>query len=148
MNRRHPPRSSTGSQKMATTAAGKENRPSTTGPNSSPVIEPGDCMDRNTIICEMLEDYLGIHNRAVSEIKKQVTDPLKQVEALSKLSQALDRTFRALDKVTPELSPLAIARQVLEQQVTFVKERFPNHAPALLEVLRPFGRELAQTFGK
>ena len=120
------------------------------GDRSSPArsSSPEACVDWNTVACGLLEDYLGIHHKAVEEIKNQVNDPMKQVEALSKLSQALDRTFRSLYKASPDHAPLTVAREVLALQVTFVKERFPNHAPALLEILAPFGRELAKNFGK
>lgn len=92
----------------------------------------------------LLADYLQSHQEAVTAIKAQVTDPLQRVEALSKLSTAMDRTFRALDRgtTTPELPPLVVARTVLARQSEFIKQRFPRHLPAFLEILEPFGQEL------
>lgn len=90
----------------------------------------------------LLTEYLQSHQEAMVAIKAEVTDPLQRVEALSKLSLALDRTFRALDRGETSLSPLLIARLVLERQAEFIKLRFPNHLPAFLEILEPFGQIL------
>ena len=90
----------------------------------------------------LLADYLQSHQEALIAIKSQVTEPLQRVEALSKLSTAMDRTFRALDRGTPEHPPLTIARMVLERQSEFIKNSFPNHLPAFLEILKPFEQAL------
>ena len=90
----------------------------------------------------LLTEYLQSHQEAMVAIKAEVTDPLQRVEALSKLSLALDRTFRALDRGGAEASPLLIARLVLERQAEFIKQRFPGHLPAFLEILEPFGQAL------
>ena len=90
----------------------------------------------------LLTEYLQSHQEAMQAIQSQVTDPLQRVEALSKLSMALDRTFRALDRGGTNASPLLIARIVLERQAEFIKQRFPGHLPAFLEILEPFGQAL------
>ncbi len=90
----------------------------------------------------LLTDYLQAHQEAMVAIKSDVSDPLQRVEALSKLSLALDRTFRALDRGGAEHSPLLIARLVLERQAEFIKQRFPSHLPAFLDILEPFGQML------
>lgn len=91
---------------------------------------------------ELLADYMASHQEAVATIKDEVTDPRQRAEALSKLSLAMDRTFRALDRGTPEHTPLAIAQMVLERQSDFIKQNFPDHLPAFLEILKPFGQAL------
>ncbi len=90
----------------------------------------------------LLTAYLQSHQEAMEAIQGQVTDPLQRVEALSKLSLALDRTFRALDRGGAEVSPLLVARTVLDRQAEFIKLRFPNHLSAFLEILEPFGQAL------
>lgn len=90
----------------------------------------------------LLIEYLQAHQEAMLAIQSQITDPLQRVEALSKLSMALDRTFRALDRGGAAASPLLVARIVLERQAEFIKQRFPGHLPAFLEILEPFGQSL------
>ncbi len=104
--------------------------------------------NRDSLSEALLEDYLESHKEAVEAIKTQITDPFQRVDALCKLSQALDRTFRSLDKTNPEHAPLRVAQTVLQHQADFIKHRFPNHLPAFLEILEPFGREIAQSLGK
>ncbi|MBF0371397.1 MAG: DUF1804 family protein [Magnetococcales bacterium] len=100
---------------------------------------------RDYLVERLLEDYLQLHLEAVEAVQDQVEDPLGRVDALARLSQALDRTLRSLGRASPELSRLAVAKAILEKQAEFVKLRFPNHMPAFLEVLEPFGDELAQS---
>ncbi|MEO5340636.1 MAG: DUF1804 family protein [Magnetococcus sp. MYC-9] len=95
----------------------------------------------------LLHAYLQAHQEAMLAIQAQVTDPLQRVEALSKLSLALDRTFRALDRGDTTPSPLWVARMVLERQAEFIKQRFPNHLSAFLEILEPFGQTLLHEEG-
>ena len=90
----------------------------------------------------LLTEYLEAHQEAMVAIQTQVTDPLQRVEALSKLSLALDRTFRALDRGGTETAPLLVARIVLDRQAEFIKQRFPGHLSAFLEILEPFGQAL------
>ena len=111
-------------------------------PPSVPVISPAG--KRETLALALLEDYLQVHQEAVAAIKADVSDPMARVDALSRLSQALDRTLRSLDKASPVTSRLEVAKRVLERQAAFVNDRFPDHLPAFLEVLEPFGQELAE----
>ncbi|MBF0448918.1 MAG: DUF1804 family protein [Magnetococcales bacterium] len=94
----------------------------------------------------LLGEFLLLHTEAMASVKAEVQDSIKQVEALTRLSQALDRTVNALVKATPPPPYLAIARDVLQKQVAFVESRFPQHAPALLVILEPFGEELIKTY--
>lgn len=100
--------------------------------------------DRATLVSTLLEDYLALHLEAMAALKQKDDDPLKRVEAISRLSQALDRTLRALNKASPELSRLTIAHEFLDRQGQFIKEHFPQHLPAFLEILDPFGMDLAR----
>ncbi|HWQ10018.1 MAG TPA: DUF1804 family protein, partial [Holophaga sp.] len=72
---------------------------------------------------------------------------LDKAEALSRLSDAYVKTMRCLQKSSPELSRLAVASEVLQHLARFVRERHPQHAGALLQVLEPFGEELVKLYG-
>ncbi|MEO5346411.1 MAG: DUF1804 family protein [Magnetococcus sp. YQC-9] len=103
---------------------------------------------REQLVSALLEDYLDLHKEALAEVKSGVVKPLERVDALSRLSQALDRTLRALGKASPELSRLAIAKWVLERQAEFVKQHYPHHLAAFVEILEPFGDELVRESGR
>lgn len=101
---------------------------------------------RDALIATLLEDYLRIHLDAVAAVKNKPNgeDPVKQVELLARLSLALDRTLRALGKASPRLSRLAVAKEVLERQAEFIKQRFPQHLVVFIEILEPFAREFGR----
>ncbi|MBF0125699.1 MAG: DUF1804 family protein [Magnetococcales bacterium] len=104
---------------------------------------------RESLVGDLLEDYLALHRDAVEAVKREeVMTPLQRVDALSRLSQALDRTLRALGKASPDLSRLAVARWVLGRQAEFVKTRFPDHLSLFVEILEPFSEELLREIGK
>uniref|UniRef100_UPI00106BBFDF DUF1804 family protein n=1 Tax=Pseudomonas aeruginosa TaxID=287 RepID=UPI00106BBFDF len=50
-------------------------------------------------------------------------------------------------RVLPETSALATAMEVLQRLASFIRERFPQHAPAFAEVLEPFGEVIAKELG-
>ncbi|WP_130470049.1 DUF1804 family protein [Candidatus Magnetaquicoccus inordinatus] len=91
---------------------------------------------------ELWKEYLQAHRQAMTSLLQEGGDPLQRVESLAKLSLALDRTYRALEQGNDAISPLQIARQLLERQAVFIQDHFPRHLPAFLEILEPFGQSL------
>jgi hypothetical protein len=73
--------------------------------------------------------------------------PLERAEAMSRLADAYTKTIRAITKSAPELNRLAVASEVLQLLAKFVRDRFPAHAVAFMEVLEPFGEELVKVYG-
>lgn len=98
----------------------------------------------------ILEDYLLLHQFTIEKLK-QDTDPkvtaLQRAEALSRLADAFTKTMNAVRKSSPSLNNLAVANEVLQRQAAFIKARFPQHAEVFLEILEPFGEELAKSYG-
>lgn len=104
--------------------------------------------EREALVAELLEDTLRLHVEAVASLASSEADPLMRVELLAKLSQALDRTLRALGKASPELSRLAVAKEVLERMALFVQEHFPRHLTVFVEILEPFAAALVAEEGR
>lgn len=73
--------------------------------------------------------------------------PEKKVQMLASLADAFNKTVSASKRVLPETSQLATALEVVQQMAGFIRERYPKHAPAFVEVLEPFGEELAKAYG-
>ncbi|MBF0184291.1 MAG: DUF1804 family protein [Magnetococcales bacterium] len=111
-------------------------------PQDSQTIHPSDSWQH--LAQTLWQEYLQAHRQAMTALLQEVVDPLQRVETLAKLSLALDRTFRALEQGQPAISPLSIARQVLERQAEFIQRRYPSHLTAFLEILEPFGQALLQ----
>ena len=71
----------------------------------------------------------------------------KKVQMLASLADSFNKTVAASRKVLPETSQLATAMEVVQKMATFIREKYPKHAQAFVEVLEPFGEELAKTYG-
>jgi hypothetical protein len=99
------------------------------------------------LTAELLEDFALLFQSTVEQIKDAEVDPLKKAEAISRLSDAYTKTMRAAAKGAPEIGRLAIALEVLDALAKFVRAHHPEHAEALIEVLEPFGQELAGNYG-
>lgn len=95
------------------------------------------------LAANVLEQFVYLFQATLTELKDN--DELKapqKVEALSKLADAYGKTTAAMRRANPNLSKLSIAMEVLDLLAQFVRKRAPQAAPALLEVLEPFGAEL------
>ncbi|WP_215782027.1 DUF1804 family protein [Paludibacterium sp. B53371] len=71
----------------------------------------------------------------------------KKVQMLASLADSFNKTVAASRRVLPETSQLATAMEVVQKLAGFIREKYPKHAQAFVEVLEPFGEELAKTYG-
>lgn len=99
------------------------------------------------ITTELLEDFAVLFQVTVEQIKDADVNPLSKAEAISRLSDAYTKTMRAATKGAPEIGRLAMALEVLDKLGKFVQSDFPQHADALIEVLEPFGKQVASNYG-
>src|SRR3546814_725803 len=96
----------------------------------------------------ILDDYLTLHQATIEDVKAAAEiDPLKKAEVLSRLADAFTKTMSAVAKASPDLGRLAVATELLQDLAAFVREHFPDHAHALVEVLEPFAAEAARKYG-
>ena len=73
--------------------------------------------------------------------------PQVKVDMLASLANAYNKLITASKRMMPETDKLAVATDVVKRLAEFTRTRHPEHAPALLEVLEPFGDELAKSYG-
>ena len=73
--------------------------------------------------------------------------PEVKVQMLASLADSFNKTVSASRRVLPETSQLATAMEVVQNFAKFVRERYPQHAAAFVEILEPFGAELAKNYG-
>lgn len=71
----------------------------------------------------------------------------KKVQMLASLADSFNKTVAASRRVLPETSQLATAMEVVQKLAGFIREKYPKHAQAFVEVLEPFGEELAKAYG-
>lgn len=83
--------------------------------------------------------------KAVTEDKSISAE--KRAELVSRLADSLTKTTRSVGATNPALQRLAFANDLIRQQVDFARERFPQHVPALLEMMEAFGEHLGLVYG-
>lgn len=70
-----------------------------------------------------------------------------KVQMLASLADSFNKTVSASKRVLPETSQLATAMEVVQKMAGFVRDKYPKHAQAFVEVLEPFSGELAKLYG-
>jgi Protein of unknown function (DUF1804) len=98
----------------------------------------------------LLEDYLLQHQatmKMLKEDKDKKLSALQRAEILASMSDSFNKTMASFKRLSPELNRQAIALDALQRLAAFAQKRFPAHVPALLELLEPFGEELAVAYG-
>lgn len=96
----------------------------------------------------LLEDYLVQHQAIMDQLRADKDTPaIDKARALSMLSDSLTKTLASMKRVMPEVNRHAIALDTLQRVATFTQQRFPQHVTALIELLEPFGEELARAYG-
>jgi hypothetical protein len=97
---------------------------------------------------KILQDYLLQHEAVLKDLRDdKELKAMERVDSLTRLADAFAKTMNAVSRATPQMNRLATASEVVQVLSRFVTEEFPQHAPALLEVLEPFSRKLAKLYG-
>jgi hypothetical protein len=96
----------------------------------------------------VVEDFVLLFQSTLEALKAAGDiPPLDKAEAISRLSDAFSKTVKAAGMADPALSRLSLSMEVLEALGSFINDKFPQHGTAFLEVLEPFGVELARRYG-
>jgi hypothetical protein len=69
---------------------------------------------------------------------------MQRAETLASMSDSFNKTMNAFKRLSPELNRQAVALDTLQRLAGFAQSKFPQHVPMLLELLEPFGSELAK----
>ncbi|MDO8180168.1 MAG: DUF1804 family protein [Undibacterium sp.] len=93
------------------------------------------------ILTEMLVQFNSVLELIKADEKMAA---VTRVELLSSLMDNIHKSMSAMRRFLPETNALAIGMQVLRGMAEFVQSRFPQHGAAFVEILEPFGDELAR----
>ncbi|MDH4275186.1 MAG: DUF1804 family protein [Gammaproteobacteria bacterium] len=99
------------------------------------------------LTAQVLEDFAGLFQLTMEDIRNGEYDGLKKAEALSRLSDAYAKTMKAAGGGDPKLAKLAIALEVLEELTKFLREEYPQHLATFAQLLEPFGARVSEAFG-
>lgn len=98
-----------------------------------------------------LAEFLLHYQSTMTLLKNPDTEelpPSKRTQLLSSLADSFAKTVAASKRVLPETSRLAIATEVLEKQLAFVQQNFPQHLEAFVQVAEPFAVEIERYFAQ
>lgn len=93
------------------------------------------------ILTEMLVQFNSVLELIKADAEMAA---VTRVELLSSLMDNIHKSMSAMRRFLPETNALAIGMQVLRGLAEFVQTRFPQHGAAFVEILEPFGDELAR----
>ena len=95
---------------------------------------------------QMLADYVVQHKTLMDAISTGDMPAAAKVDMLASLADSFNKTVAASKRVLPETSELATALSVLDKLALFIRERFPRHGVAFIEILEPFGEEILKLY--
>ena len=94
---------------------------------------------------KLLEDYLVQHQAAMDMLREAKDMSARdRAETLASMSDSFNKTMASFKRLSPELNKQAIQLDVLQRLVSFAQAKFPQHLTAMVELLEPFGEELAK----
>lgn len=98
-----------------------------------------------------LAEFLLHYQNTMNMLKNPDTEklpPSMRTQLLASLADAFAKTVAASKRVLPETSRLAVALEVLEMQLAFVQQQFPQHLESFVAVSEPFAVEIERYFAK
>lgn len=99
--------------------------------------------DMENIAKQLLTDLLIQYQTTITLIKDDNEMPaMARVELLTSLSDSYNKALSASRKLTPEVSRLATALEVLEKLSLFIKAKHPAQLFVFVEILGEFGEIL------
>ena len=73
--------------------------------------------------------------------------PADKVQMLASLADAYNKLMAASKRLMPETDKFAVATDVVQRLAEFVTKKKPSLAAEFVELLEPFGEELAKVYG-
>lgn len=99
----------------------------------------------STLSKKLLEDYLVQHQATMDQLREATDMSARdRAETLASMSDSFNKTMASFKRLAPDLNKQAVQLDVLQRLVSFAQARFPQHLGAMVELLEPFGEELAK----
>lgn len=98
------------------------------------------------VVHSVVEDFM-LQAQAILDEIKTGQHPLKErMDMLVSLSDAMTKMAASAKRFAPKVSELGVAQDVMAKLLDFVREEFPHHSAAILEIIEPFGERLAEIY--
>lgn len=97
-----------------------------------------------SLVSEVIQDFVIVHQAAIEQLKTDTAlPPVAKAKILASLADAFQKTVGSAGRISPKISELGVAMDVLRRLADYTARHHPASAPALLQVIEPFGDELA-----
>lgn len=98
------------------------------------------------VVSSVVEDFMIQAQAILDEIKVGTHTTQEKVGMLVSLSDAMTKMAASAKRFAPKVSELGVAQDVMAKLLEFVRENFPQHSAAILEIIEPFGERLAEIY--
>ena len=98
------------------------------------------------MVSTVVEDFMMQAQEILEEIKSGEHSTKEKVAMLVSLSDAMTKMAASAKKFAPKISELGVAQHVMREMLDFVRENFPHHSAAILEIIEPFSERLAEIY--
>jgi len=99
------------------------------------------------LISGALEEFAVQFRTVMDALKEDKAMPAaEKVKLLASVSDAFNKTVAAAGRAAPKISELGVAYDVLQRLSDFALNKRPDIAPQILEILEPFGTEIAEVY--
>lgn len=95
------------------------------------------------VVSSVVEDFMIMAQALLDDIRDGNLDTSTKVGHLVALADAMTKMTSSARKLAPKISELGVAQDVMGHLLDFVRQNFPQHAAAILEIIEPFGERLA-----
>ncbi|WP_226781850.1 DUF1804 family protein [Oceaniglobus trochenteri] len=99
-----------------------------------------------TVVSSVVEDFMMMAQNLLEDIKNGEIEVELKVKHLVSLADAMTKMTSAAGKLAPKISELGVAQDVMHELLSFVQENFPQHAPAISEMIEPFAERLTKIY--
>lgn len=98
------------------------------------------------VVSSVVEDFMIQAQSILDEIRDGNHSTADKVTMLVSLSDAMTKMAAAAKRFAPKVSELGVAQDVMAKLLEFVRQEFPQHSAAILEIIEPFSERLSETY--
>lgn len=98
------------------------------------------------VVSSVVEDFMIQAQSILDEIKTGDHSTADKVTMLVQLSDSMTKMAASAKRFAPKVSELGVAQDVMAKLLDFVREEFPHHSGAILEIIEPFGERLSEIY--
>lgn len=102
---------------------------------------------RGGLVSRIIEDFTILFQSTLEQLRDDnKLSTADRAKIIAGLADSFNKVMNAAGRAAPELSRLSIATEVLQAMAQFIADEFPQHGDAFVEILEPFGQQLARDF--